>query len=182
MRIFNGLVSATAMACALFAMSSPARADDDITKHMVSNPNVGAYQIYGNETNKKIKDAAVQGGNAVEISATGVGQSYEAAAQVEISQKLTKGDHIVCAVWIKGKAADGSQAKLHGRLQINTAPYTAVGETDFAVTDTWQMYTLETDADQDYDKGKLVFVLHVNSAKQTVDLGPAFVLNMTRTY
>lgn len=163
------------------SVAVPALAQDDITKHLISNPNVGSWQIYGaTQTNKKIKDAQVQGGTAIEATATGVGESYASAAQVEINQKITKGDHIVCAVWLKAK--DPVSTTLHGRLQINSAPYTAVTEKDFAVTDQWQLATMEVDADKDYDKGKLVFAVHLNGAKHTVDLGPAFVLNMTRTY
>ncbi|MBW8734384.1 MAG: hypothetical protein JF571_08775 [Asticcacaulis sp.] len=163
------------------AVTAPARAQDDITKHLASNPNVGSWQIYGaQQTNKKIKDPAVQGGTAIEASASGVGESYASAAQVEVTQKIMKGDHIVCAVWLKAKTP--ATATLHGRLQINSAPYTAVMEKDFDITDQWQLMTVEGDADQDYDKGKLVFAVHLNGAKQTVDLGPAFVLNMTRTY
>jgi len=67
-------------------------------------------------------------------------------------------------------------------LQINSAPYTGLAETDFNITDQWQLYMLKADADQDYDKGKLVFAVHLNGSKHTVDLGPAFVLNMSRTY
>jgi hypothetical protein len=166
---------------ATFVLAVPAQADDDITKHLISNPNVGSWLIYGpTQTNKKIKDAQVQGGNAIEASATGVGQPYASAAQVDVTQKIMKGDHIVCAVWLKAK--DPATATLHGRLQINSAPYTGLAEKDFTINDQWQLYTLEADADQDYDKGKLVFAVHLNGAKQTVDLGPAFVLNMSRTY
>ncbi len=166
---------------AAIAVTAPARAQDDITKHLVSNPNVGSWQLYGAaQTNKKIKDPVVQGGTAIEASATGVGESYAAAGQVDINQKLAKGDHIVCAVWLKAKAPTATT--LHGRLQMNSAPYTGLMEKDFNITDQWQLYTVEGDMDQDYDKGKLVFAVHLNGAKHTVDLGPAFVLNMTRTY
>lgn len=166
---------------ATVAATVPAYAQDDIVKHLISNPNVGSWQFYGQQqTNKKIPDPAVQGGTAVEATATGVGEPYAAAGQVEINQKITKGDHIMCAVWLKAKTPPATT--LHSRLQINSAPYTALTESDFSITDQWKLYTMEIDADQDYDKGKLVFTVQLNGAKQTVDLGPAFVLNMTRTY
>ena len=166
---------------ATFVFAAPVQAQDDITKHLISNPNVGSWVLYGaTQTSKKIKDPQVQGGNAIEATATGVGESYASAAQVDITQKITKGDHIVCAVWLKAK--DPASTALHGRLQVNSAPYTGLAETDFNITDQWQLYMLKADADQDYDKGKLVFVVHLNGSKHTVDLGPAFVLNMSRTY
>jgi hypothetical protein len=178
MKIF----SAMAVAAMLILAPAAARADDDITKHLVSNPNVGSYQIYGTgQTNKKVKDAAVQGGQAIEVKTTGAGNPWEGAAQVEINQKITKGDKLVCAIWLKAKSDSGS-VHIPGRVQINEAPYRAIGETGFAPETEWKMYTLETTADADYEKGKLMFVVHLNTGKQVVYLGPAFVLNMTRTY
>ena len=84
-------------------------------------------------------------------------------------------------IWLKAKSDSGS-VRIPGRLQINEAPYRAIGETSFNPGPEWNMYTLETTADADYDKGKLVFVVHLNTGKQVVHLGPAFVLNMSRTY
>jgi hypothetical protein len=177
---FRGLAVLTGIVSTL-ATAVPAHAQDDIVKHLISNPNVGSWQFYGQQqTNKKISDPAVQGGTAIEATATGVGNPYDAAGQVEVNQKIVKGDHIMCAVWLKAKTPPATT--LHSRLQINTAPYTGLTETDFQITDQWKLYTMEVDADQDYAKGKLVFTVQLNGAKQTVDLGPAFVLNMSRTY
>ncbi len=179
MKVFCALAAVSALMFAPLA----AHADDDIMKHLISAPNVGAYQIYGSkQTNKRIKDPNVQGGLEMQVSVAGGGNPWDATAQVDVNQKITKGDAIECYVWLKAKSDAGAPVTLHGRLQVNAAPYTAVAETDFDVTGEWTLYDLKTTADQDYDKGKLVFVVHLNTGKQVVDLGPAFVLNMTRTY
>jgi hypothetical protein len=176
------IISVMAAAAMLIVAPFAAHADDDITKRLVSNPNVGSYQIYGTgQTNKKVKDAAVQGGQAIEVKATGSGNPWDGGAQVEINQKITKGDKLVCVIWLKGKSDSGS-VRIPGRLQINEAPYRAIAETSFDLGPEWKMHTLETTADADYEKGKLVFAVHLNSGKQIIHLGPAFVLNMTRTY
>ncbi len=176
------IISVMAAAAMLIAAPFAAHAEDDITKRLVSNPNIGSYQIYGSgQTNKKVKDASVQGGQAVEIKATGNGNPWDGAAQVEVNQKITKGDKLVCAIWLKGKSDSGT-VRVPGRLQINEAPYRAVADTSFDLTSEWKMYTLEAIADADYEKGKLMFVVQLNTGKQVVHLGPAFVLNMTRTY
>ncbi|MBP2161374.1 MULTISPECIES: carbohydrate binding domain-containing protein [Asticcacaulis] len=178
MKIFSVMAAAAMLILAPVA----AHADDDITKHLVSNPNVGSYQIYGSgQTNKKVRDAAVQGGQAIEIKASGNGNPWDGAAQVEVNQKVTKGDKLVCAIWLKARSDSGT-VRIPGRLQVNEAPYRAIGETSFDAETEWKMYTLETTADADYEKGKLVFVVHLNTGKQVIHLGPAFVLNMTRTY
>jgi hypothetical protein len=178
MKIFSVMAAVAMLIAAPFA----AHADDDITKRLVSNPNIGSYQIYGSgQTNKKVKDASVQGGQAVEIKTTGDGNPWDGAAQVEVNQKITKGDKLVCAIWLKAKSDSGT-VQIPGRLQINEPPYRAIGEKNFEPEAEWKMYILETIADADYEKGKLMFVVQLNTGKQVVHLGPAFVLNMTRTY
>ncbi|MGZ3297632.1 MAG: hypothetical protein ACXU8O_01345 [Asticcacaulis sp.] len=181
MRVFKPWMAMAAMSGLMFAASAQARADDDITKHLANIPNVGAYQ-FGGAQSKKIKDPAVQGGAAVEVSAAGGGNPWDVSASVDVTKKVVKSDHIVCALWLKAVSADGQPVKLHGRLQINSAPYSAVGEQDFNVTSQWQLYSMEMTADQDYAPGKLVFTVQLNTAKQTVDLGPAFVLDLTQRY
>jgi len=177
MKLISLLAATAALICAPLA----AHAQDDAAKHLVNAP--GLYQIYGaKQTNKKAKDPAVQGGQEMKVTIAGGGNPWDAAAQVEINQKVTKGDELECFVWLKAKSDAGTPVRLHGRFQINAAPYRALSETDFNLTEEWVLYDLKAIADEDYDKGKLVFVIHLNTGKQVVDLGPAFVLNNTRMY
>ena len=187
-----------ALAVMSFSLPCLARADDDPMKHLINNPNpgslvvnpdpnamrgAGSLVVYGPQTNKKVKDAGVQGGGAIEVKATGVGESYAAAVQTSLDKPIKAGDQIECDIFLKAKRDDGQPPVLHSRVQINEAPYSNVGgEADFNVTDQWALYTLKTVADKDYDAGKLVFVVHLNSAKQTVDVGPAFVFDNSRTF
>ncbi|HWU50068.1 MAG TPA: hypothetical protein VN042_09345 [Asticcacaulis sp.] len=170
-------------AAVILSLPVMAHANDDPMQHLINNPNPASLIIYGPQTNKKIKDASVQGGGAVEIKATGVGESYAAAVQTSLDKPVKAGDQIECDIFLKAMRDDGQPPVLHSRVQINEAPYANVGsETDFNVTDQWALYTLKTTADKDYDKGRLVFVVHLNSAKQTVDVGPAFVFDNSRTF
>ena len=171
----------TAAACALVLPSSGfapfAFADDDISKNLVNDPNEG-WTIYGPQTNKRIKDANVQGGAAIEVVIPhNGGNNWDTAAQVTINKKVSKGDKIVAAAWLKTKG-DPASATLHMRLQVNAAPYTAYGEQDVTVGSDWQLYSLEATADQDYAANSTVLVIHLNTGKQTIDLGPAFILDM----
>lgn len=171
----------TATACALVLPSSGlatfAFADDDISKNLVNDPNEG-WTIYGPQTNKRIKDANVQGGAAIEVVIPHAGgNNWDAASQVNITKKVSKGDKIVAAAYLKTKDT-GASATLHMRLQVNSAPYSAYGEQDVTITSDWQLYSLEATADQDYAANSTVLVIHLNTAKQIIDLGPAFVLDM----
>ena len=64
------------------------------------------------------------------------------------------------------------------RIQINAAPYDALVDKHQSVKDGWKLYSLETVATQDYAKDTCTLVVHLASARQVVDLGPAFVLNL----
>ena len=163
-------------ACAL-AFAPLARAEDDISKNLVNDPNEG-WTIYGPQTHKNVKDSGVQGGTAIEVKIPHAGgNAWDAACQINITKKIAKGDKIVAAVWLKAKADSGA-AVLHMRLQVNAAPYAAYGEQDVTVGPDWQLYSLEATADQDHAASTTVLVIHLNTGKQTVDLGPAFVLDM----
>lgn len=174
----------TAGLCALAALSfaAAASAQDDPMKHIINNPNPASLIVYGTAPHKIIKDASVQSGQAVEVKASGVGNPYDVGAQTSLDKPIKAGDEIECDIFLKATRDDGQAPSLHALLQINQAPYTAVGQTDFNVTNQWQLYTLKVTADKDYDKGQLVFAVQLNGAKQSVDIGPAFVFDNSRTF
>lgn len=165
-----------------FAAAPFAFAQDDISKQLINDPNTG-WTVYGPQTHKKVKDKNVQGGAAVEVSINAAGgQPWDVAAQVPITGNISKGDHIVAAAWLKATTASGAPADLTMRIQTNTAPYDAVAEKHQSVQGGWQLYSLETIASRDCAKDACVLVVHLASAKQVVDLGPAFVLNTTSAH
>jgi hypothetical protein len=172
----------TAAAAALAMLVLPtaqARGEDDIGKNLISNPNVGSWLVYGPETSRKFKDPTVQGGSAVEVKlATVPEHPWTVAAQTTVTGRIAKGDKVVGAVWLKADTGSDAPAKLTMRIQVNADPWPALTEGDIDVGKDWQMYSLDTVADKDYAKGSTVLVLHLGSAKQTIDLGPGFVLDM----
>ncbi|EGF89200.1 hypothetical protein ABI_45470 [Asticcacaulis biprosthecium C19] len=158
--------------CALAFTAVPAFAEDKL----INDPSSG-WQVYGQQTNKRVKDAAVQGGYAIEIKIPAKGANpWDSAAQTDVSGDIKKGDKILAAVWLKAKTEDGAPAHLNMRLQINSAPYTSLTESTQTVGADWQLYSIETVATQDYNKKTVVLAVHLGGAKQTVYMGPAFVL------
>ena len=164
-------------ACML-AVAPAAYADEDANRQLINDPNEG-WTIYGPQTHKNIKDAGVQGGTAIEVKIPHAGgNAWDASCQVNITKKVSKGDKILAAVYLKSKTDSGAAATLHMRLQVNAAPYAAYGEQDVTVGSDWQLYSLEVTADQDYAANTTVLVMHLNTGKQTIDLGPAFILDL----
>ncbi|ESQ76714.1 hypothetical protein [Asticcacaulis sp. AC402] len=158
--------------CALAFTAAPAFAEDKL----INDPSSG-WQVYGQQTNKRVRDSAVQGGYAIEVKIPAKGaNSWDSSAQTDITGDIKKGDKILAAVWLKSKTEDGQPARLNMRLQVNAAPYNALVESSQTVGAEWQLYSIQTVATQDYDKKTTVLVVHLGGAKQTVYMGPAFVL------
>ena len=176
------LTGACALACvpaSTFALA--ASAQDDIAKKLINDP--GNWNIYGAaQTNKRIKDANVQGGQAMEIKiASAGGNPWDAAAESQITGKITKGDKIVAAVWVRSKTTDNAPAKLNMRMQVSSPPYASFGEKPVSVGPDWQMQTFEFTAAEDHVPKTAALTIHLNTGKQTIYLGPAFILNMSLT-
>ena len=156
------------------------RADDDISKHMINAPSAGSWIAYGQQTNKPIKDPVVQGGQAFEVQVTAPGpQTYATAAQQDLTAPIKKGDKLIIVLWLKAaSAADGTQTPLHVRMQVNSGSYDGILDGDVSITNKWDRYVVQGVAPGDFAKGTSVLAVHLGQAKQTIDLGPAFVLDM----
>jgi len=165
---------------ALMAVAVPPRAvaQDSISKQLINDPN-DSWQVYGTPSVKRVKDKSVQGGAALRVTIAAAGAApWDAAAQVPIKGKISKGDHILAAAWLKATTTSGAPAALGMRIQIDSPPYDALVDKPQTVQGGWQLYSMETIAPRDCDAGGCTLVVHLASAAQVVDLGPAFVLRM----
>ncbi len=170
-------VAMAALALALAPMTS--HADDDILKHLINSPSAGSWVAYGSQTSKKVTDANVQGGSAFEVQVTAAGpQTYSTAAQQDLTAPIKAGDKLIAVLWLKANSADGSPTPLHLRLQVNSGSYDGILDGDVTIDNTWKRYPLQGVSTADHAKGSSVLVVHLGQAKQTIDLGPAFVLDM----
>lgn len=160
------------------ALAPFAFAQNDVSKQLLNDPNT-AWTVYGPQSHKKVRDKSVQGGGAVEVSVAARGaHPWDTAAQVPISGKIAAGDHILAAAWLKATTASGAPADLNMRIQATTAPYDAVAEKQQDVGDGWKLYSLDTIAGHGCAPEACALVIHLGSARQTVALGPAFVLKL----
>ena len=171
------IAAAAAFTFALIPMTS--HADDDILKHLINSPSAGSWIAYGSQTSKPIKDANVQGGGAFEVQVTAAGpQTYSTAAQQDLTAPIKAGDKLIAVLWLKANSADGSPTPLHIRMQVNSGSYDGIVDGDVTIDNSWKRYPLQGVSTADHPKGSAVLVVHLGQAKQTIDLGPAFVLDM----
>lgn len=155
-------------------------ADDDVMKNIINNPAVNQYQVYGPQTHAQIKDPIVQGGAALEINVDGQHPNpYDVAAQMPISGAIKAGDTLVAAIWIRTvSTANGGQGQAVLRLQLSSDPYTEIAQKPVALTPTWELYTLQTVASTAFARDTTSLGIQIGHVDQTVDIGPAFILNL----
>ncbi len=161
------------------APAAPAAAADPT---VMNNPNTEALQVYGlpgGAQPKHIKDPKVQFGKAIRLDTPGGGDPWTVGVNSPLTAAVKKGDKVLVAFYARvEKAPDGAAtAKINGQLQLSQAPYTQLFGKGFEVTSEWKLYQIVGRADRDYAAGELSVALHVNTGKQTLDIGAVAVLD-----
>ena len=63
-------------------------------------------------------------------------------------------------------------------MQVSSGSYDAIIEDVVAITNSWNRYVVQGVSPADHPKGTAALAVHLGQAKQTIDLGPSFVLDM----
>lgn len=159
-----------------------------IMKYAINKPSV-AWNVYGpGQTNAPVKDKAVIGGAGVRIQVTtpSPDKPWENSAGQGVDGKIAKGDIITVAFWAKAEPVDGGPATAtisSAGVHQSVAPWSGIvsGQVGTIGGD-WKMYTFSGRAGMDAEKGAAGVSLQLGGAKQTVVLGPLFVLNFGPNY
>lgn len=161
--------------------------DGDILEKAINKPSAN-WIVYGpNQKTAAVKDKTVAGGGGMKVDVQKASANpWEIGAQQPITGKVSKNDVMLVAFWAKAEAVGGgaAEANLSGvRIQQATAPYDAAMEGSVKVSGAaWKMYTVPGRAAMDIPAGGANVSLHLGSAKQTVVLGPVFVLDFGPDY
>lgn len=160
--------------------------DGDILQKAINKPSAN-WQVQGvGQTSKPMKDKTVVGGGGVRIEVAAASpQPWAVAAQQPISGKIAKGDTLLVAFWAKAEGVDGgpATATISGvRIQQSSAPYDAAMQGSVRVGGEWAMHTVPGKAAIEIPAGGGNVSLHLASARQTVVLGPVFVLDFGPDY
>lgn len=188
MRKFAMLAAVVALGAVAPSVQAAQPAAEGIMKYAINKPSV-SWNVYGpGQTNAPVKDKAVIGGNGVrvQVSSPTPDKPWDASAGQAVNGKITKGDVITIAFWAKAEPVDGGPATANissVRVQQAASPWGGIVEGKVAVTDgEWRIYTVSGRASMDAEKGGAGVALHLGSAKQTVVLGPLFVLDFGPNY
>ena len=172
-------VAAVALPYVLKAQGS----SDDLLNKIVNRPPVTAWHIDGISGKPNIRnDPAVQYGKALRVEVPGKGQNpWSIAASNPIDKPVKAGDNLVLAFWArleKGENGATTATLPYNAVQMSADPYTALFSGPVTIGPEWKMYEVKGQANKAYAGGQLNVSIHLATAKQIVDLGPVFVLDM----
>jgi hypothetical protein len=148
-------------------------------------PNPRAYRVDGVQNGARAQvrnDGGVQGGRALRVQVPARNeQTWATAVAVPINRAVHAGDSLVLAFWARLEQGDNgaTTASLpYNSVQLAAAPYTAVFSGAVSVTPQWQMFEISGRAARDYGADALNVSIHLATGRQTIDIGPVFVLDM----
>ena len=148
-------------------------------ERLTNDPRVEALQPYGQPIPPVVRgDKGVQFGKALRVRLKGSKEFWRIGVITPLTKPVKKGDTIVIAFWAKASGtANGAPGRI-GRVQLEATPVIrTIFEQAFDIAPEWKMYQLKGVADRDYAPGALNAAMHLDAAKQVLDLGPLFVLN-----
>lgn len=182
-KILSGfLVAAALPLLPSAAPAQPPAAADDILNRIISVPNPQSYRVDGVRNAAVRRDEAVQGGRALRVPVPGRSeQAWTVSVAVPITRAVSAGDDLILAFWARlERGADGAtSAQLpYNAVQLAAAPYTPVFTGAVTIGPEWQMHEIRGRAARNHAAGELNVSLHLATGRQTVDIGPVFVLNM----
>jgi hypothetical protein len=155
--------------------AAPSMAD-----RIANDPRVEALNPYGLNLPPAIRaDKGVQFGKAIRIPLSGHAEIWRVGITTPVLKPVKKGDRIIIAFWARAEKTEAGAPGKIGRVQLEATPVIrTVFEQAFDVGPEWKMYQLKGVADQDYAPRQLNAAMHLDAAKQVLDIGPVFVLDM----
>ena len=185
------IACALGLAAAALLSTSPAHAqdagDDAILDQVINSPPVQSWQVTGlRATPRPVRAEGVLGEQAIRVAVPRPGANpWDISGQMPITGQINQGDTILLAVWARTHTPpDGERfGVISGiRVQQSAAPYAAIAQDSATVPSEWTMVYASGVATQDYPAGSTNVSVHLAGAAQTIELGPAFVLNLGPDY
>ncbi len=165
------------------AAQAPAPTPEELAQRIISVPSPQAYRVDGVQSGARVRnDPRVQGGKALRVPVPGANaQAWTVAIAVPITAAVRSGDNLILAFWARleqGQDGATSASLPYNAVQLASAPYTALFNGGVTIGPEWQIFEIRGRAAQDYAANTLNASLHLATGRQTVDIGPVFVLNM----
>ncbi len=147
---------------------------------VINDPASQAWEFYGEGTHIPVTAKGMPGGSAIAFNVPSLGKNaYDIGANVPIKEAIAQGDVLTLAFLARTVSAEtpNGAGKIGIRVQRNAAPYDGFGDNTLAIGPNWKLYQVRTQAKMDMAAGQARMALHFAGAKQSVEVGPVYVLN-----
>jgi len=164
-------------------LAEPAKSDDSVLKNMILSASGDSWNGFGGQVAVR-KDDSVQAGIATRVTSKKGANAWDTAATITIPKPIAKGDVILGAFWARVETPPAGSATTLVPINIGMgkAPYSTLAGDSATLTSKWAMIYVSGVAEADFPAGALNIAVQLASDVQTVDLGPAFVLDFGPNY
>lgn len=156
------------------------RAKLPVQGKLINDP--GQLYSYGPDiTMSELTASEITGGKAKRLAIAKAGvQAYDDGASSPIQTAIKKGDVIFTAVLLRASETSGASASIPELgIHLASAPYTPIAVTATTLPKGQWVWALARGvAAADYAPGATGFGIQLASAKQTIDIGPVYIMNL----
>lgn len=162
--------------------SALATLDAQLPGTLINNP----YDIEWRTDGSDKKDSVVEsegapGGMAYRVTVKKRKPNHwDTATRIPMTTDIAKGDVILMSFWARAvKPQKGKEfGDIHVSLQRNIEPYDSVIAEDVDLGKEWKLHSVSGKAGRDYSADKTQINFNLARAKQTVEFGQFYVMNL----
>lgn len=177
MKATIGLALAAAPVC-VAAMQVPQAGN--IFDKAINQPGIG-WSLYGpDQKAKEVPAADVPGGHAVRVQVTRKGANpWDTGAFYPTIKPVAAGDTLLAVVYLRApEAKEGESVPVPIGAGGADAPYTPIAAETVQVGSAWKRYYAAGVSGAAYAAGKARISIQLAGAKQVIEMGPAFLLDL----
>ncbi|MFC4293224.1 hypothetical protein ACFOWX_12435 [Sphingorhabdus arenilitoris] len=156
--------------------------DDALPGDLINDPTVIDWVFYGNSKKpKQVEAPETPGKFAMQMQVTKKGANkYDMGINIPLMSDIKTGHVINVAFWARVTKAETEDGKGDLRLRINEnkEPYPGFGEADVKLGNEWYLHEVQMRANRDIAKKDAVVGFQLAGAKQTVEIGQVYVLDL----
>lgn len=143
---------------------------------LIMAPYVDQLASYGPAKVKLVVDNRMADAEAIEVKTRKSKNPWDSGLSGPILGTLNRGDTVIMSYWAKSVKGEGVIS--NAGVQLNSAPYSAVAMQPAKLGAEWRQYVVSGVATRDYGPSEAGYVIQLGAAKQTVRIGPVFILNL----
>ncbi|MFV0921431.1 hypothetical protein ACR720_11090 [Sphingomonas parapaucimobilis] len=163
------------------AQTAPgAVAQPSIFDKAVNAPGIGWAPYGPNQSTKQVPAPEVPGGNAVQIKVSKAGANpWDSGAAYPTIKPIAAGDTMLVMVFLRApNATDTAPVTIPVGAGGSEPPYTPIATEPAQVGPSWKRYYVSGVATQAYAAGKANITVQLAGAKQVIEVGPAFLIDL----